>query len=214
MSNRFIIALIMCIESSFIFSCNDNDNVTYKAATDTSVHSGSMKMDTGNVKSNTNTMSEMQGMKMTGDFDLDFANTMIVHHQAAIDMSEVEIVKGTDEKIKTMARNIIEAQKAEIKQMQQFVRKYKIPKVKMQMSERLDAAMKTMKEKMNGMKMTGNADKDFVIMMIPHHESAVVMAQDELVHGKQPELKKMAQKMIADQRREINELQLWISAQK
>jgi uncharacterized protein (DUF305 family) len=41
-----------------------------------------------------NGMSNMKSMKMTGDFDLDFANMMIVHHQAAIDMSEIEIAKG------------------------------------------------------------------------------------------------------------------------
>lgn len=62
--------------------------------------------------------------------------------------------------------------------------------------------------------MTGNTHKDFVMMMIPHHESAVTMAEDELSYGKQPELKKMAQKMIADQSKEITEFKAWLAIQK
>ncbi len=162
-------------------------------------------------------MGKMNDMKMTGDFDLDFANMMIMHHQAAVDMSEVEIDKGTDEQIKTMAKNIITAQNAEIGQLRAFIESYKMPDAEMKMTKKHDEltkGMKTMKDKMNKMKMTGNADKDFVMMMIPHHETAVKMAKDELSHGKQPGLKKMAQKMIADQSKEIDQFKSWRSIQK
>ena len=61
------------------------------------------------------------------------------------------------------------------------------------------------------MKMSGDADKDFVMMMIPHHESAVTMAEDEISHGKEYELKKLAQKIIADQNKEIKEFKDWLT---
>ncbi len=74
------------------------------------------------------------------------------------------------------------------------------------------AYMQTM-QKMNqdmGKPMTGNADRDFATMMIAHHQGAIDMARVELEHGKDPELKKMAQKVIDDQTKEIKELQDWL----
>jgi uncharacterized protein (DUF305 family) len=44
-------------------------------------------------------MAKMENMQMTGDFDLDFANMLIEHHQGAIDMSKIEVEKGADEKM-------------------------------------------------------------------------------------------------------------------
>ena len=48
-------------------------------------------------------------------------------------------------------------------------------------------------------------------MMIPHHQGAIDMAKVELQHGMDPELKAMAEKIIADQEREIAELKEWLS---
>lgn len=65
---------------------------------------------------------------------------------------------------------------------------------------------------MKGMEvpLTGNADVDFVRNMIPHHQGAIDMAEVELAHGRNPALKKMARKMIADQKKEIAEMQAWL----
>jgi len=67
---------------------------------------------------------------------------------------------------------------------------------------------------MKGMAKTGNADKDFLMMMIPHHESAVTMGEDELSHGKNLELKKMAQKIIEDQSKEIKQFEAILAKMK
>ena len=56
---------------------------------------------------------------------------------------------------------------------------------------------------------TGNADKDFVAHMIPHHEGAVTMAQVQLKHGKDPELRKMARDIIKAQKQEIAFMKKW-----
>jgi len=47
--------------------------------------------------------------------------------------------------------------------------------------------------------------------MIPHHEGAVVMANDAL-NKKRPEIKKLAQKIIASQKAEIKQMQQWKQA--
>ena len=67
---------------------------------------------------------------------------------------------------------------------------------------------------MNGMKPTADADKDFALMMIPHHQGAIDMAEVELKHGKDPELRKMAQKIIDDQKKEIADFKRWLSQNK
>jgi uncharacterized protein (DUF305 family) len=56
---------------------------------------------------------------------------------------------------------------------------------------------------------TGNADRDFVAGMIPHHNGAIDMAQVELQYGTDPTLKKLAQQIIAAQREEIAFMQQW-----
>ncbi|WNC92426.1 DUF305 domain-containing protein [Paraburkholderia sp. FT54] len=56
---------------------------------------------------------------------------------------------------------------------------------------------------------TGNADKDFVAHMIPHHQGAIEMAQVELKYGKDPELKRLARNIIKAQHEEIAFMKSW-----
>ena len=73
------------------------------------------------------------------------------------------------------------------------------------------AAMMKMMAMDKDMKMTGDADKDFVMMMLPHHQGAIDMAKVELEYGKDPMLKKMAGEIIAAQQKEIEAMKAWQS---
>ncbi len=64
---------------------------------------------------------------------------------------------------------------------------------------------------MQGM-MRQDADMAFACSMLAHHQGAIAMARVELEHGKDEEMKKMAQKMIDDQTREVGEMTKWIEA--
>ena len=75
------------------------------------------------------------------------------------------------------------------------------------------AAMDKMSKDMAAAPMTGNADKDFVAMMIPHHQGAIDMARFELANGKDPALRKLAQDVVAAQEKEIAEMKGWQAQQ-
>jgi hypothetical protein len=55
---------------------------------------------------------------------------------------------------------------------------------------------------------TGNADRDFARMMIPHHQGAIDMALVELRYGKDQRLKRLAQEIIVSQQQEITVMHL------
>nr|WP_232072432.1 DUF305 domain-containing protein [Paraburkholderia pallida] len=65
-----------------------------------------------------------------------------------------------------------------------------------------DAAMSKM---MNGMsaRPSGDVDRDFVAMMVPHHQGAIDMAQAELRFGHNEALRRIAQEIVVEQQQEI-----------
>ena len=71
-------------------------------------------------------------------------------------------------------------------------------------------AMMQMHGGMMRMTLTGNADHDFLVMMIPHHQAAVAMAQTDLQYGHDPKVRALATRIISAQQAEIREMQLWI----
>ena len=70
-------------------------------------------------------------------------------------------------------------------------------------------AMSKMSQAMSAAPMTGDPDRDFVAMMIPHHQGAIDMAQSELRYGKDPVLRRMARDIVAAQEKEIAAMKSW-----
>jgi uncharacterized protein (DUF305 family) len=69
------------------------------------------------------------------------------------------------------------------------------------------AAMDRMMADMT-IKPTGDVDRDFVAMMVPHHQGAVDMAKAELKYGHNEQLRRLAQEIVVTQQQEITAMRL------
>jgi len=147
-------------------------------------------------------------------YDLQFIDTMIAHHQGAIDMGRPALEKAQHAELKEMARNIIRDQEREINQMRQWREQWFAGK-----PQAMNMDLAGMHDSMRGMDMnrlnatSGNAyDIMFIDMMIPHHQGAVTMAREALQRAEHPELKQLAQQIIREQEREIAQMNGWKNA--
>lgn len=161
-------------------------------------------------------MSRDMNAAMTGDADVDFATMMIPHHQGAIDMAKVQLEFGKDPQLRTLSEAIIKAQESEIAFMKAWLGKNAKPAGDNAHAHHTPAAiaymagMETMNKDMNAA-MTGDADRDFVVMMIPHHQGAIDMAKVQLEHGKDPELHGLSREIVAAQESEIALMKTWLA---
>jgi uncharacterized protein (DUF305 family) len=74
----------------------------------------------------------------------------------------------------------------------------------------MEQAMEKMHTGMASIKPTGDNDADFVRFMLPHHQTALDMAKAELTHGKDPQMRRLAQEIVTDQQSEIELMHLWL----
>jgi uncharacterized protein (DUF305 family) len=135
-------------------------------------------------------------------------------------MSEMYLPKLTDEKTISIAQSIISTQKKEIEELKSLIANHKPAGKKVESAgghaggdhNELMQAMNKMMDRMKQVQMNGNADKEFFALMLPHHQSAVEMAENEITHGTNVQIKQFAQKVINNQSKEINEFENWLKA--
>jgi len=78
---------------------------------------------------------------------------------------------------------------------------------------RLIASMDKMHMAIGAVAQSGNSDVDFVRLMLPHHQAAIDMAKTQLLYGKDPQMRRLAQEIITDQQLEIELMQRWLKQQ-
>jgi uncharacterized protein (DUF305 family) len=74
----------------------------------------------------------------------------------------------------------------------------------------LNSSMEKMHRAMASVEASGDGDVDFVRLMLPHHQAAIDMAKTQLMYGKDPQMRRLAQEIITDQQSEIELMQLWL----
>lgn len=148
------------------------------------------------------------------DADVSFAQNMIVHHQQAIEMSDIVIEKGENPDVKALAERIKGAQTPEIEILRTWLEEWGEEETPsndaghggMDMGGD-DATMMTEDEMAELEAAEGAAlDKMFLEMMIRHHEGAISMAEAEVEDGEYPDAIELAEKIVDDQSAEIDEM--------
>jgi uncharacterized protein (DUF305 family) len=136
-------------------------------------------------------------------YDAAFIDSMIVHHEGAIVMANQALAQAERPELRELATAIVDGQAAEIAQMQAW-RSAWFPELPE--TTGMDMAMGPM-EVAEG---AAPFDQRFIQAMIPHHESAVVMAQDALQQAERQEIKELAQAIITAQEAEIAQMKQWL----
>ncbi len=77
------------------------------------------------------------------------------------------------------------------------------PRAAREFNHDMDASMAQMMRAMHQAPTSNDPDRDFLAMMIPHHQGAVDMAHLVLVHGRDPLVRRLAEEIIASQQAEI-----------
>ena len=159
-------------------------------------------------KSNAAMTRMMAAMKIkpSNDVDRDFVAMMVPHHQGAIDMAEAELSYGHNELLRRLAQEIIVTQQQEIAVMRRaLVSVAASPSTGPEEASFLARNNAAMARMMAGMqiKPSHNVDRDFVAMMVPHHQGAIDMAEAELSYGHNEPLRGLAQEIIVTQQQEI-----------
>jgi uncharacterized protein (DUF305 family) len=141
--------------------------------------------------------------------DKAFIDAMVPHHQGAIAMAEVALKNAEHEEIIQLSRNIISSQQAEIEELKSIKQEeFGTSNVPMEMSPK---QMRGMGMMMDPQQLANQKpfDEAFIDAMIPHHRSAIEMAQVALENSDNPKIKELAQNIISAQQREIEQMTQW-----
>ena len=155
-------------------------------------------------------MAASEMLMENGEYsDERFIDAMVPHHQGAISMAEVALENAEHPELLQLAENVISTQQAEIEELRSIKeQEFGTSEVPMQMGP----------EEMEMMGMEDPAelanqrpfDEAFINAMIPHHESAIEMAQVALAESGNSAVRDLAGRILDDQTREIEQMRGWL----
>ncbi|MFJ9011671.1 DUF305 domain-containing protein [Streptomyces canus] len=200
-STRRIAAVGVVAAGALLLSaCSDNGD-------------GMAGMDHGSGSNSASATTEATNTAPAGDVndaDVTFAQSMIPHHEQALEMAKMADGRASDSEIKSIAGKIEQAQDPEIKTMKGWLTSWNKPTA-MESMPGMDMGGDGMMsgddmKELEGMK-GAEFDKMFAQMMIEHHNGAIAMAKDEQKNGKNADAVKMAGDIVTGQSAEVKQLQ-------
>lgn len=182
------------------------------------------------VNSNNMGMMGMMGYRNEGrivklqnsdSIDAHFIQQMIPHHEDAITMSKLALTKAQKPEVKQLAQDIITSQTEEIDQMKAWYKDWfnnEVPANNQVMNQHgmmgtsnaMHMGMMGNSSDMANLELATDFDNEFVQEMIPHHQMAVMMATMLKNSTERPEMKRLADNIIAAQTKEINLMRQWL----
>ncbi len=170
---------------------------------------GMKGMDHSKMKKGSGGMASDMVMKNGEYSDERFIDAMVPHHEGAVDMAEVALKNAEHEEIRRLAEDIVSTQEAEIRALKSIKKEeFGTPRVPMDISA----------GQMRGMGMAADPrslakadpfDKAFIDSMIPHHRSAIEMAEVTAKETQNPQIEDLAKGIVEAQKREISQMEQW-----
>ena len=152
--------------------------------------------------------------RVKAPFDLEFIDTTRAHHKTEVEMAKTAEARAQHGELKTFARMIDESRQREIAQMNSWRDQWYAG-----MASAENPEMPGMKDSADGSYMSkinaataSEFDVVFINMMTLDHAGAVTMANKALLKAEQPEIKKLANQIISEQRRELQQMSKWRAA--
>ena len=206
---------------AFAFACgsqpasNEHSAHTANSAADHNMmaHANAANSNSGNANASSGHTMDSSPGAASAPYELQFLDSMAVHHQDAIRMSELAETRALHPEIKEMAANIIDVQERENAKMSEWRDRWFAEKgkaVNMDFPGMRDSMGRMDMKKLESLK--GNDfDLEFLRQMIAHHEGAVKMAKDAQKIDSHAEIKELADNIIAAQTDEIRQMREWLA---
>lgn len=134
-----------------------------------------------------------------------FLQEMVPHHESAVAAAQLALVKSQHPAVRRLARDIVRSQKAEIAQMKAWHREWYGSPLQPSSTAALMGMDMSWLEAASG----DAFDRVFLATMLPHHASAVTMADSVRMSGPRQQVVQLADEIIAAQATEIGRMQQW-----
>ncbi|NJM76749.1 MAG: DUF305 domain-containing protein [Acaryochloridaceae cyanobacterium RU_4_10] len=179
-----------------------------------------------------------QPKRMMAQIDRHFIEMMIPHHQGAIEMADLALIRAKRPEIKKLAEAIKADQTREIQQMRTWYKQWygkEVPASPMGMGMmnrgqgmgqktspgmmgqgqgmmKMHRDMMGMEMNLDVLKNASDFDREFIRQMIPHHQMAVMMARMVQNSATRPEILTLGQSIMSSQTAEIDRMRQWYQA--
>lgn len=156
------------------------------------------------------------------EFDLRFLDAIILHHQSTIATATMALEKSNRSEVRAIAEKMIHQRQQDLDQMQMWRQTWYVSApLRPQVWDPVTTSTVSLDPRtenvlMAGIPLSGEGEIfniRLVNRMIPHHESALVLAREALTHSQRPEIQTFAETLIATQQADIQQwedcLDIW-----
>ena len=204
---------LACSQSANV---NNNSQIDHSQMNHSQMNHGEMNNNSAPMNHNQMNHSAMESAPnaVSAPYDLQFLDTMIAHHQGAVDMANLAMTNTNNADLKKFSTQIIADQTKEISQMKDWREKWfagKSAAMNMEMTGMADSMKMMSGDEMKKWEASTGKDFDihFLDMMTPHHVGAVTMAKEALTKSEHAEIKTLANQIIKSQEAEIKQMADW-----
>ncbi|WP_263730537.1 DUF305 domain-containing protein [Cellulomonas sp. SG140] len=167
-------------------------------------------------RAGTTTSASATSPTQHNDADTQFAQMMIVHHQGAIEMGKLATSKGSTPDVRALGQRIVAAQGPEIELMSGWLAQWGAPMPAVSDHSAMPGmevggmSQSSATDQLAGS--SGTAfDRQFLTLMISHHEGALQMAASEQAQGQNADARKLAAVITTSQTAEIEQMRAMLA---